>query len=274
MPHNIYLHSALVQSRGINSKDRREVSEANKYYAIESAIALFFSFIINMFLVAVFASGFHDRPHDSSDSANSIGLESAGDFLKQTYGNFSYYMWAIGLLAAGQSSTMTGTYAGQFVMEGFLQLKIPKWKRLMITRSVAIVPAVAVALAADNHLDGLDEWLNVLQSVQLPFALLPVLYFTSDIHTMGYFTNSFPVRVAISLLSTFVIGVNLYFVIDFVLTSLPKGPLTYVLVSFGGGLYTCFLVYLLVKVLLTFRNDIRINPEEKRKLLGLHTSVY
>jgi len=264
MPHNIYLHSALVQSRRVDNKSEREVSEANKYFAIESTIALFVSFIINLFVVAVFAVGFYGVP-----GAADIGLATAGEYLLQKYGKFSQYMWAIGLLAAGQSSTMTGTYAGQFVMEGFLQLKIPRWKRLMITRSVAIVPAVLVAVSAHNNLDGLYEWLNVLQSVQLPFALLPVLYFTSDPKIMGVFVNGSWVRASITILSLFVIGVNLYFVIDFVLTNLPSTGATYTLVSLGGLVYTLFLLYLLAKIAVLFRKGYTVpyDNQEKTKLL-------
>jgi len=264
MPHNIYLHSALVQSRRINNKVERVVAEANKYFAIESAIALFLSFIINLFVVSVFAKGFYNVP-----GAADIGLATAGTYLLEKYGKISQYIWAVGLLAAGQSSTMTGTYAGQFVMEGFLQLKIARWKRLLITRSVAIVPAVVVAIIAHNNLDSLDEWLNVLQSVQLPFALLPVLYFTSDEKIMGVFTNSLWVRAAVSILSMFVIGVNVYFVIDFVLSNLPSTAVTYTLVSLFGFIYSSFLVYLLVKVLFTFRDSWRRRhrKEEKRRLL-------
>ena len=99
------------------------------------------------------------------------------------------YIWAVGILAAGQSSTMTGTYAGQFVMEGFLKLKILPWKRVLLTRSIAMVPTVAVAVFAHAYLDELDEWLNVLQSIQLPFALLPVLHFTSSSVIMKDFVN-------------------------------------------------------------------------------------
>lgn len=259
MPHNIYLHSALVLSRNIQKENKKEVSEANKYYAIESAIALFVSFIVNMFVVSVFAAGFYGVP-----GADTIGLATAGQFLKDKFGSFAQYIWAIGLLAAGQSSTMTGTYAGQFVMEGFLQLKIAKWKRLVITRSVAIVPAVIVAIVAHDHLDSLDEWLNVLQSVQLPFALLPVLYFTSDVKLMGSFTNTKWVRVIVSFLSLFVIVVNIYFVIQFVISNV-SGIVAYVFISIGGVLYTCFLLYLLYKVLATFKNI--DSPSEERTLL-------
>eukprot|EP00026_Physarum_polycephalum_P006005 Phypoly_transcript_06045.p1 GENE.Phypoly_transcript_06045~~Phypoly_transcript_06045.p1 ORF type:complete len:444 (-),score=53.35 Phypoly_transcript_06045:181-1512(-) len=246
MPHNIYLHSALVLSRNIPKEDKKAVSEANKYYAIESAIALFVSFIVNMFVVSVFASAFFGIP-----DADSVGLATAGEYLRKKYGDFSQYIWAIGLLAAGQSSTMTGTYAGQFVMEGFLDLKIPKWKRLMITRSVAIVPAVVVAIVAHNHLDDLDEWLNVLQSVQLPFALLPVLVLTSEKQIMGSFVNKPWIKVVMCLLSLFVIAVNVYSVIDFVITSVAEVA-TYVVLAVVGFFYCAFLIYLLWGVVKTF----------------------
>ena len=101
------------------------------------------------------------------------------------------FIWALGLLAAGQTSTMTGTYSGQFVMGGFLNLKVSKWKRIAITRSAAIAPTLLVALAfrnQDTKLDSLNEWINVLQSVQLPFALIPVsiiMLYECLTHTVG-----------------------------------------------------------------------------------------
>jgi len=263
MPHNIYLHSALVQSRQINRHSEREVKEANKYYAIESAIALFVSFIVNLFVVSVFAKGFYGVP-----KADEIGLATAGEYLREKYGSVSQYIWAIGLLAAGQSSTMTGTYAGQFVMEGFLQLKIPKWKRLLITRSVAIVPAVLVSLIPHGNLDGLDEWLNVLQSVQLPFALLPVLYFTSDVRIMGSFVNSPAVRAAIGAISMFVIGVNLYLAGDIALTKLPATAVTYVLVALGGTLYAVFLIYLSIQVVVMLFRKVELKGDEQKLLVN------
>ena len=115
-----------------------------------------------------------------------------------TLGNSAKYVWAFGLLAAGQASTMTGTFAGQVVMEGFLDWKVAAWKRLAVTRAVALVPSMLVAIATSNHentSDSVDEWLNILQSVQLPFALLPLLYFTNSEKVMGKFKNSTSVQV-------------------------------------------------------------------------------
>ncbi|KAF3784734.1 Metal transporter [Nymphaea thermarum] len=185
MPHNVFLHSALVQSRNIDKTRKADVREALSYYSIESSVALFVTLLINLFVTAVFAKGFY-----GSKDANNIGLMNAAEYLDREYGYLFpvRYIWAIGLLAAGQSSTMTGTYAGQFVMSGFLDLHMKKWIRAAVTRSFAIVPTIIVTLVFDsseNQLDVLNEWLNVLQSVQIPFALVPLLCLVSKKHLMG-----------------------------------------------------------------------------------------
>jgi Mn2+/Fe2+ NRAMP family transporter len=152
MPHNLYLHSALVLSRDVDTSNHGKIKEANMYFAIEAGLSLFVSFLINLAVISVFA---HFEGED--DSVN--GLESAGNALN-TFGNGSQYIWAVGLLAAGQSSTMTGTYAGQFVMQGFLDLKMVAWKRVLLTRSIAMVPALGVAFAENP--DAISQWLNIL----------------------------------------------------------------------------------------------------------------
>lgn len=188
MPHNVFLHSALVQSRDINRSKKGRVQEALNYYGIESTLALIISFIINLFVTTVFAKGFY-----GTEMADSIGLVNAGQYLQEKYGGGLFpilYIWAIGLLAAGQSSTITGTYAGQFIMGGFLDLRLKKWIRALITRSCAIIPTMIVALVFDTSeatLDILNEWLNVLQSVQIPFALIPLLCLVSKEQIMGTF---------------------------------------------------------------------------------------
>uniref|UniRef100_A0A8C1RQJ9 Solute carrier family 11 member 2 n=1 Tax=Cyprinus carpio TaxID=7962 RepID=A0A8C1RQJ9_CYPCA len=185
MPHNIYLHSALVKSRDINRENKKEVKEANKYYFIESSIALFVSFLINVFVVAVFAEAFYGRTnmevslqcnetgsaHSELFPANNETLEvdiyKGGVVLGCFFGPAALYIWAIGILAAGQSSTMTGTYSGQFVMEGFLNLRWSRFARVLLTRSIAIFPTLLVAVFQDvQHLTGMNDFLNVLQSMQ------------------------------------------------------------------------------------------------------------
>lgn len=188
MPHNVFLHSALVQSRKIDTKKKSRVQEAVYYYNIESILALIISFFINICVTTVFAKGFY-----GSDKADNIGLENAGQYLQEKYGTALFpvlYIWAIGLLASGQSSTITGTYAGQFVMGGFLNLRLKKWLRAVITRSFAIIPTMIVALFFDTEdptMDVLNESLNVLQSIQIPFALIPLITLVSSEQLMGSF---------------------------------------------------------------------------------------
>ncbi|KAE8626741.1 hypothetical protein XENTR_v10006729 [Xenopus tropicalis] len=186
MPHNMYLHSALVKSREINRANKKEVREANKYFFIESSIALFISFLINVFVVAVFAEAFYGKTNQevfneclnkSSPQSNlfpnntdplQVDIFKGGVVLGCFFGAPALYIWAVGILAAGQSSTMTGTYSGQFVMEGFLNLKWSRFARVFLTRSIAITPTLLVAIFQDvQHLTGMNDFLNVLQSLQV-----------------------------------------------------------------------------------------------------------
>lgn len=167
-------------------------------------------------------------------------------------------MWAIGLLAAGQSSTMTGTYAGQFVMEGFLRLEISPWKRVALTRSTALIPALTVAVWSQRHpgaSDHMDELLNVLQSIQLPFALLPVLGFTNSHVIMGReFVNSTRVQIFGWVLTGFISVINLYLVlVNLHMTSTASVNVsTAFVVLILGTAYFGFLLYL---IRFTIRGD-------------------
>ncbi|KIY91257.1 natural resistance-associated macrophage protein [Monoraphidium neglectum] len=170
MPHNLYLHSALVQTRRLRAPDDAHRREALAYFGLESALSLAVSVLINTCVVCVFAAGYFGKP-----GLDDIGLENAGQYLGATYGAGIVVIWALGLLAAGQSSTMTGCYTGQFVMDGFLAFKVSAWVRILVTRLVALVPTLAVAFisgggAGSTSLDQLNQILNLLQSVQLPFA--------------------------------------------------------------------------------------------------------
>lgn len=241
MPHNLFLHSSLVQSRKIDRTDHKQIRESNFYNSIESAISLGVSFFINMFIVAVFAAGFYNADHPRTD----IGLQDAGKELKHRFGNAGEIVWALGLLAAGQSSTMTGTFAGQFVMQGFLDLHIKPWQRTTITRLVAIVPTVIVAVLFTHDLGTLNQMLNILQSIQLPFALLPLLTFSSSRtivgeYALGKWSKSF-FWVAIAL----ILGINLFLVIDVIIQANNVPVWVYVLISVFGFLYISFTLYLM-----------------------------
>ncbi|KAL3837230.1 hypothetical protein ACJMK2_022599 [Sinanodonta woodiana] len=236
MPHNIYLHSALVLSRDIDRKDKEAVKEANMYNGIESSIALFVSFVINLFVVAVFAAAFNGPQYADAS------LRLAGTWLYERYGLSMKIIWGIGILAAGQSSTMTGTYAGQFVMEGFLNIKWAKWKRVLLTRSIAMVPTIVVALIATSDLDNMNNWLNVLQSVQLPFALLPILHFTNSSRIMGEFKNGRIMKITVWILAVLVIVINFYLIVLFLGDGLPW--YVYLITALIVLVYISFLSYL------------------------------
>uniref|UniRef100_A0ACD5X2F0 Uncharacterized protein n=1 Tax=Avena sativa TaxID=4498 RepID=A0ACD5X2F0_AVESA len=247
MPHNVFLHSALVQSRKIDTKKKSRVQEAVYYYNIESIIALIVSFFINICVTTVFAKGFY-----GSEQAKNIGLENAGQYLQEKYGSALFpvlYIWATGLLASGQSSTITGTYAGQFVMGGFLNLRLKKWLRAMITRSFAIIPTMIVALFFDTEdptMDILNESLNVLQSIQIPFALIPLITLVSSEQLMGSFVIGPITKVISWIVTIFLMLINGYLVFSFY-TDEVRGAFVRSSLSVVLVVYLTFVVYLIVR---------------------------
>ncbi|XP_024082271.1 protein Malvolio-like isoform X3 [Cimex lectularius] len=229
MPHNLYLHSGLVKSRQVDRTKREKVKDANYYFFIEACIALFVSFIINVFVVAVFAHGLYGKrnsdvfqvcnatnidPDVFQNNTNlayeNVHIYSGGIFLGCQFGIAAMYIWAIGILAAGQSSTMTGCYAGQFAMEGFLNLQWVRWKRVLFTRMVAIVPTFYIAFFSHiSDLSNLNDNLNAIMTLQLPFATLPTIAFTSNPRIMGDFVNGIANKIIACVLSIVIISINL-----------------------------------------------------------------
>jgi manganese transport protein len=186
MPHNLYLHSSIVQTRafGQNEKGRRE---AIKYSVIDSTVALGFALFINAAILVLGAAAFHTRGlNEVADIAEAYKLLSPvlGVGLAST-------VFALALLASGQNSTLTGTLAGQIVMEGFLQIRLKPWIRRLVTRTIAIVPAILViGFAGEAKLTSLLILSQVVLSFQLPFAVIPLVQFTSERAKMGKFVNS------------------------------------------------------------------------------------
>ncbi|XP_029287360.1 natural resistance-associated macrophage protein 2-like isoform X1 [Cottoperca gobio] len=289
MPHNIYLHSALVKSRDIDRKNKNEVKEANKYFFIEATIALFISFLINVFVVAVFAQAFFNKTNnDMNQMCNETGSQhtdlfpqnnetlqvdiyKGGVVLGCFFGPAALYIWAIGILAAGQSSTMTGTYSGQFVMEGFLNLRWSRFARVLLTRSIAITPTLLVAIFQDvQHLTGMNDFLNVLQSMQLPFALIPILTFTSMTSIMNDFANGMVWKISGGVVILVVCAINIYFVVVYV-TAL-NSVLLYVLAAVLSVAYLCFVVYLAWHCLVAL--GVSCLDFGSRMQLSRHTDIY
>lgn len=159
-------------------------------------------------------------------------------------------IWAIGLLAAGQASTMTGTYTGQFVMSGFINLRVPAWKRVMFTRAIALWPTLGVALICSDSsdMDRLNQALNVLQSVQLPFAVIPVLKLTSSVNVMGpHLVNSKPYTAVCWGVAALVMCANVWLVKQNIQQWLTDSHWTHRAVAWGGvAAYMLFVGYLAV----------------------------
>src|SRR6266403_534010 len=186
MPHNLYLHSSIVQTRafGSSTRDRRE---AVRYAIFDSTLALGFALFINAAILVLGAAAFHTRGlHNVAEIADAYQLLTPvlGASLAST-------LFACALLASGQNSTLTGTLAGQIVMEGFLHIRLKPWLRRLITRSIAIIPAaLVIGMAGENKVTSLLILSQVILSFQLPFAVIPLIQFTGDRSKMGEFANS------------------------------------------------------------------------------------
>lgn len=252
MPHNLYLHSGLVLSRKVDRNSPNKVHEATWYNFLESALALLVSFFINLAIVAVNAGNFYVTKCAEADGGpyaclstqaaegniselikcdlplvsgvdngrcSDLGLSGEGQALQHALGGYALYIWAIGLLAAGQAATMTCTYAGQIIMGGCLEIQMAPWKRVAFTRAIALVPSVLVAtLTIGNNklFDDINEYLNVLQSVQLPFAMLPLLHIASQKRIMGRFQSNKFVQCVTFCLAILVLVINVILVVQFV----------------------------------------------------------
>ena len=186
MPHNLYLHSSIVQTRafGASYRDRKE---ALRYAVFDSTVALGFALFVNAAILVLGAAAFHTRGlHNVGEIADAYKLLSPvlGVGLAST-------IFAVALLASGQNSTLTGTLAGQIVMEGFLEIRLKPWLRRLITRAIAIVPAVLViGFAGEGKVTALLILSQVVLSFQLPFAVIPLIQFTGDRARMGELVNS------------------------------------------------------------------------------------
>ncbi len=209
MPHNLYLHSSIVQTRAFTRDDAGK-KLAIKFATIDSTVSLLFAFFINAAILIVSAAAFHGTGHqDVADITDAYYLLTP--VLGVPLASISF---AIALLASGQNSTLTGTMAGQIVMEGFLNIRVRPWIRRLMTRLVAIVPAVIVAAVYGDH--GIGRLLilsQVILSLQLSFAVVPLVIFTSDRRKMGQFVNpralkiiAWGVTIIIAVLNVYLLG--------------------------------------------------------------------
>lgn len=210
MPHNLYLHSALVQTRKIK-RDNAGIKKALKLNLIDSTIALNLAFFVNAAILVLAASVFFYKGR--TDVAE---IKQAHMLLNDMLGNkFAPLLFAVALIAAGQSSTITGTLAGQIVMEGYLRLRINPWMRRLLTRLLAIIPAVIVILInGEKDIDSLLVLSQVILSLQLGFAMIPLIHFVSDKKTMGAFAIKPVVKIMAWLITVVLVYLNLRMVFE------------------------------------------------------------
>jgi manganese transport protein len=195
MPHNLYLHSALVQSRQL-TQDEPSVRRSIRYNTLDTTVALTVAFFVNAAILVLAAVVFYGHDHATLASGRTIPLNADSDWIQDAYLTLEPLMgtaaasilFAVALLASGQSSTITGTLAGQVVMEGFMHWKIRPWVRRLITRLCAIVPAIAfIALRGDQSINDLLTLSQVVLAMQLPLAMFPLLWFTCSKRRMGVY---------------------------------------------------------------------------------------
>lgn len=204
MPHNLYLHSALVQTRKI-ANTKVAIKQALRFNRIDSSVALNAAFFVNAAILILAASVFYTSGHRQVAE-----LKEAHRLLSPLLGNsLGPALFAIALIAAGQSSTITGTLAGQIVMEGYLNLRINPLVRRLITRSLAIIPAVLCILVfGEDKVDRLLVLSQVILSLQLGFAIIPLIHFVSDKETMGEFVIKWPIKVLAWLIAAVLVYLN------------------------------------------------------------------
>jgi manganese transport protein len=204
MPHNLYLHSSIVQTRNFDRNDSGR-KMALKYATIDSTLSLLLAFFINAAILIMAAATFHNTAYhhvaDISDAYHLLdpllGVKVAG------------VLFAVALLASGQNSTLTGTLAGQIVMEGFIDIKLKPWLRRLITRLLAVVPALVVTIIAGEKGTGqLLVLSQVVLSMQLSFAVVPLVVFTNDREKMGAFVNNRPMKIAAWTITAIIIALN------------------------------------------------------------------
>jgi manganese transport protein len=204
MPHNLYLHSSLVQTRSIG-KSERGIKDALKYNFIDSTIALNLAFFVNAAILILAATAFY-----KNGLFQVAEIQDAHRLLKSIFGSLAPTLFAIALISAGQSSTITGTLAGQIVMEGYLNLRIRPWLRRLITRLIAVTPAlITILYFGEEKLGSLLILSQVVLSLQLGFAIIPLIHFTSDAKEMKAFVIKPWVKILAWITAIIIIGLNI-----------------------------------------------------------------
>ncbi len=263
MPHNLYLHSALVQTRKIDRTDAG-IRQALKFNRIDTTIALNLAFFVNAAILIVAASVFF-----KTGNSEVAEIKEAHRLLPQFLGNLAPILFAVALIAAGQSSTITGTLAGQIIMEGYLSLRINPLLRRLITRLVAIIPALIVILIyGEENVDALLILSQVILSLQLGFAIIPLIQFVSNRKKMGKFAINPITKMAAWAIASVLVFLNLKMLVNEMSDVFTDGMLWQkILVVLGGLICLFLLVYIIIHPFITKTKkqaSIKIHPEANR----------
>lgn len=243
MPHNLYLHSALVQTRKIN-RTESGITQALKFNVIDSTIALNIAFFVNAAILILAATVFF-----KTGNSEVAKIHDAHRLLAPLLGHsIAPKLFAIALIAAGQSSTITGTLAGQIIMEGYLQLRINPWLRRLVTRILAIVPALLVILIyGDDKVDALLVLSQVILSLQLGFAIIPLIHFVSDKTSMGKFVISIYTKIGAWLIAILLVYLNFKMIFNEFGSLYQSGSvITRTLIIIAAFVFIFLLVYITI----------------------------
>lgn len=232
MPHNLYLHSALVQTRKIEKTDAG-IKQALKFNLFDTTIALNIAFLVNAAILVLAATVFF-----KTGNSHVAEIKEAHKLLPGFLGNLAPILFALALIAAGQSSTVTGTLAGQIVMEGYLRLRLNPIVRRLVTRMVAIIPAIIVIwLFGEDEVDALLVMSQVVLSLQLGYAIIPLIHFVSDKAAMGNFVIRPWVQVAAWLIASVLVFLNLKMLINEVMPVMQEGSIVQKIAVIAAGLF-------------------------------------
>ncbi|MFT3678769.1 MAG: Nramp family divalent metal transporter [Ferruginibacter sp.] len=262
MPHNLYLHSSLVQTRKIE-RTSSGIRQAIKFNRIDSTIALNIAFLVNAAILILAATVFYKSGKDVG------AIKDAHELLAPLLGNtIAPKLFAIALIAAGQSSTITGTLAGQIVMEGYLRLRINPWIRRLLTRLLAIVPALIVILIyGEEKIDALLVLSQVILSLQLGFAIIPLIHFVSDKKTMGEFVIPPVTKVTAWIIASVLVFLNLKMLVNETAGVFDaEAVIPKVLVIIAGILFLLLLAYIVFAPFFNKKDkqaSIQIHPETR-----------
>lgn len=210
MPHNLYLHSSIIQTRNWETTSQKRW-EAIKFGTIDSTLALSFALFVNSAILILAASVFHFSGHQEVAE-----IQDAYQLLSPLLGVAgASAIFGLALLASGQSSTLTATLTGQIVMEGFLQFRVPSWLRRLITRLIAIIPAlIAIIFFGERSTGNLLILTQVILSLQLSFAVIPLILFTNNHRLMGEFVNPSWLKIVSGAVATIILGLNIWLLLQ------------------------------------------------------------